>query len=74
MTNSRHVSIHTHVVILFIYILYIYAYRRHASFFGLLPDEELLDSFKVSRSELPVLYLIAEGGDSLIPFPGMPCL
>lgn len=42
----------------------------HATFLGLLPDEQLLTSFKVSRSELPALYLLAEGGDSLVPFGG----
>ncbi len=42
----------------------------HASFYGVLPDKSLLDSFKVDISELPALYLVAEAGDSLVPFPG----
>ena len=36
----------------------------------LLPDDDLLDSFKVSPTELPVLYLLEAGDDSLTPFPG----
>ena len=47
---------------------------RHAIFYCLLPDNELLDSFSVSRTELPVLYLLEEGEDSLTPFPGEVCV
>lgn len=46
------------------------ALRGHAIFYGILPDDALLDSFKISHFELPVLYLVAEGGDSLTPYQG----
>ena len=45
-------------------------FLRHASFYGLLPDSELLSSFNVELSDLPVLYLVSDKGYSLIPFPG----
>jgi hypothetical protein len=44
--------------------------RRHTVFYGLTDDALILDSFQVSPAELPVVYLIAEDGDGLVPFTG----
>eukprot|EP01035_Chromulina_nebulosa_P017651 gene17651-23232_t len=43
--------------------------RGHAVFYAATSDD-VIDSFKLSRSELPLVYMIAEDGDGLIQYTG----
>lgn len=51
------------------YIYFVYVRYRHAVFYAATSDD-ILDGFKLSHADLPLIYMIAEDSGNLLQYSG----